>query len=186
MHRDLMEGLVKRFGRKAVEDAVPASQAQPGFAELPGRRAPDAAEGAGDAAEKVLETLAPPSWWHSGQRSLTAPNLRRADISPQGFDQQDNAQFEGTCPKCHGSFLIKTDTLRATCRCESVTWRMNVAIITHDFPPHSWHPETIRKTALRSLHANNHWEPCKASAKLLMDLQAEFEDGALFCSILEV
>ena len=59
-----------------------------------------------------------------------------------------------------------------------------VAIITHDFPPHSW--QTIRKPALRSLHANNHWELCKASAKLLMDLQAEFEDGALFCSILEV
>ena len=180
-----------------MEDAVPAKAGEPRMARRAGeagvalkRRRMDAdkakVETARPIAAEVVQTLAPPSVWHGGQRPLTAPNLRRAGLEPRGFDRQDHAQWEGACPKCHDRFLIKTDTLRATCRCEGVTWRMNVAIITHDFPPHAWHPETIRKTALRSLYARDWWRSGKESSKLLQDLQREFEEGAVFFSILEV
>jgi hypothetical protein len=188
IYREVMADLVEDFGRKAVDDAVAASQRQPGLANVAGGRPAGEAAGTAsvEAPTSVVEMVAPPSRWHCGQRPLTAPNLRRAGISPQGFDREGNAQWKGSCPKCYAGFLIKTDTLRATCRCKKVTWRMNVAVITHDFPPHPWHPETVRKQALRSLYAQNHWNASKASAKFLTDLEKEFEKDALFYSIIEV
>jgi hypothetical protein len=208
LYREIMADLIEDFGRKAVDDAVAASETVPEVdvagtgtgagtgnesearAEGCARGVPGTETGAGagavEAATSVVGKLAPATRWHCGQRPLNVPNLRRASLDPQGFDRHGNAEWEGGCPKCYDRFKINTDTLRATCRCEGVTWRMNVAIITHDFPPHPWHPETIRKRALQSLYSRNHWNGTKESTKFLMDLQDEFEKSALYYSIIEV
>jgi hypothetical protein len=161
----LLAKLVKEFGRKAVDDAIQSK--------VP-------------AAKEQLLALAPPQVLHSGQRSVTAPNPRRASF--YDFNYECNrvlAGFSYHCPECHNRFTITTKELVAKCKCQSVTWRLNIAIATHNIPPHSWHPETIRKSAIQSLLFQRDWNRCEESGKLWEKVVSEFGKAA-HNSIMEV
>lgn len=97
----------------------------------------------------------------------------------------DGPKVESNATHC-GSFAIDTDSMVAKCRCENVTWRMNVALITHDFTPHGWHPLTIAESALRGLFVQERFYQNPGAVRLIRKLEAEFESNPLFFSIMEV
>lgn len=175
--RNIVARLEKKFGRRAVDEAICASKAAESDLAAPSDQS------AGDGGT-LVSMLSGPSRAHGGQRTLTERNLRRAGLRPTGFTANGAAQFEGRCPNCTDSFQIDTDSFTAACRCEDVVWRLNLAVLTHDFPPHSWHPQTIAKDALLALFIRDHSKPY--DPQLMRDLEEEFGKREVFCSIMEV
>jgi hypothetical protein len=65
-----------------------------------------------------------------------------------------------------------------------VVWRLNLAVLTHDFPPHGWHPQSIAKSALTSLFIRTLGKP--QDPAFMRDLETEFGKREVFCAIMEV
>jgi hypothetical protein len=169
--RQILAELIKDFGRKAVDEAIAAE--------------PVTEENGSD------ESLTPPQELHTGQQSLAARISVEASFWQMEYQcDSKRATFSYHCPTCYHKFLIATDTLVASCKCEGVTWRMNLSILTSDMAPHSWHPEAVRQAALRELHSRSscpfgHHNPkyCETCVKLWDLVKKEFDSESIYTAL---